>query len=136
MNKDAFKPLKQFPFDIKKSDLGSQAQLIRDSAGNWYVLVYTGTGDDGQGDDYVYVRDIKFDGDVVTLGDGPNGLPPASGETALYKHIILPAGETSFINTGAHYVDSDGRLLIFSSERWSHDRGDPYGYETRVDECR
>ena len=136
MNIDAFQPLPQFSFDVKKSDLGSQVQLIRDSTGKWYVLVYTGTGDDGQGDDYVYVRDITFDGDVVALGDGPGGPPPPSGETGLYKHIILPAGETSFINTGGHYVDRDGQLLMFSSERWSHDRGDPYGFETRVDECR
>src|SRR6185369_12335722 len=48
---------------------------------------------------------------------------------------FLPSGETSFTNTGTHYVNQNGRLLISSSERWSHDRGAPYDYETRVDEC-
>ena len=77
-----------------------------------------------KGNDYIRYRHIEFKDDVVSLGDeiGP-------------VHIILPAGETSFTSTGTHYVDHNGRMLISSSERWSHDRGDPYGYETRVDEC-
>ena len=89
---------------------------------------------DGQGDDYIYVREITFVDDMVRLSDGPAGPPPQSGDTG-YVHIIFPSGETSFTNTGTHFVDRNGRLLVSSSERWSQDRRGRFSYETRVDEC-
>jgi hypothetical protein len=140
MNVAAFQPLHTFTFN---GDLGSQAKLIRDSNNTWHVLVYTSTPDTGtgtaSGDDYIYVRDINFNRDPICLTDGPLGPPPPMGATGLFAHIILPAGETGFTNTGTHYVDKNGRLIVSSSERWSHDYSDPLGdqisYASRVDEC-
>ena len=84
----------------------------------------------------MYVRDITFVGDVITLGDGPSGPPPLPTDApSRYVHIFLPGGETSFVNTGTHYVDHNGRLLISLSERWSHDRGGTFSYTSRIDEC-
>lgn len=141
MNVAAFQAL---PYQITyNGDLGSQAKLVRDSNNNWYVLVYTATPDPdvgctGCGDDYIFVRDINFKNDPITLSDGPAHLPPQAGDTG-YVHIILPAGETGFINTGTHYVNKNGRLIISSSERWAHDYsdllGDQVSYASRVDEC-
>jgi hypothetical protein len=143
MDLHAFQPLHYFSFN---GFLGSQAKLVRDSDG-WHVLAYTYTEDTGtgtaNGDDYVSVRDITL-GDAVTLGDGPECPPypgnPFTGEpphppAPECVHIILPAGETGFTNTGTHYVDRNGRLLISSSYRWSHNESDAYGYVSRVDEC-
>ena len=122
MNVSAFQPLPYFKFD---GDLGSQAQLIRDSSNTWYLLAYNSPDTSGFGDDSVHIRNIQFDGDAVTL----------AFETAFPKPIFFPAGGTSFTNSGTHYVDNNGRLLIASSERWAQEEGDPYGWESRVDEC-
>lgn len=121
MNVSAFQALPYFKFT---GDLGSQAQLIRDSAGTWFVLVYNSPDDSGFGNDYVHIRNIQFD-DVVTL----------AFETANPISFSFPAGGTSFTNTGTHYVDKNGRAIISSSERWAQDEGNPYGWESRVDEC-
>jgi hypothetical protein len=120
MNVAAFQAL---PPLVYTGTLGSQAQLIRESGGAWFVLAYDSDDTDGQGNDFIRYRPIQL-GDNVTLGDETD-----------FVHIILPPGETSFTNTGTHYVDRHGRMLISSSERWSHDRGDPFSYESRVDEC-
>jgi hypothetical protein len=129
MDISAFQQLPSFTF---KNDVGSQAQLVRDANDDWYVLVYNADEDEN---DYVYVRNITFaDDGTVTLGDGATGPPPPSGATDVV-HFFLPAGDTGFSNTGTHYVDRDGHLIIASSERWSQSLDGPFGYETRVDEC-
>jgi hypothetical protein len=66
----------------------------------------------------------------VTLGP-----EVALGEEVSWSPVpfTLPEGGTSFTNTGTHYVDHDGRLLISSSERWSQEENG--NWESRVDEC-
>src|SRR5205823_1356147 len=71
MDLSAFQVLSYFSFagDFT-GDLGSQAQLIRDSTNAWYVLVYNSPDTSGFGDDYVHVFDIQFDapgGNVTAL---------------------------------------------------------------------
>ncbi len=124
MNVSAFQPLPYFTFT---GDLGSQAQLVRVAANTtttWNVLVYNSPDDDGFGNDYVHVWSIDF-GDTVTL----------RSETSVPTAFFFPAGGTSFTNSGTHYVDRNGRILISSSERWAQDEGEPFGWESRVDEC-
>jgi hypothetical protein len=126
MNVSAFQVLPYFTF---KGDLGSQAQLIQDSTQSdssltRYLIVYNSPDDSGFGDDYVHIRSIQL-GDQVTLPQ----------ETLSPIHFFFPEGGTSFTNTGTHWVDHSGRLLISSSERWAQDEGVPFGWESRVDEC-
>ena len=134
MNIAAFQPLNCFSF---AGDMGSQAKLVRDSTSDpthaWFVLTYSSNRDDGFGDDFVNVRAIHLDQIGSSVGTCGAGIIDDPTDTV---HVVLPAGETSFTNTGTHYVDPNGRLLISSSERWAHDRGDPFGYESRVDECQ
>ncbi len=119
----AFQPVQNFSFSV---ELGSQAQLVRDGVGNWYVLGYYSPDDDGMGQDYVEVFPIQFFDDGVAMG-GEISWGPVP--------FFFPGGQTSFTNTGTHYVDHDGRLLISTSDRWSHDQGGTYSWESRVDEC-
>jgi len=62
----------------------------------------------------------------------PEGIT-ADGHGNFYVADFDVSGNTT---VGTIVVfDHNGRLLLSTSERWSHDRGDPFGYETRVDEC-
>ena len=47
----------------------------------------------------------------------------------------MTAFATAWGKAETHYVDKNGRALISSSERWAQDEGNPYGWESRVDEC-
>jgi hypothetical protein len=151
MDISAFQVLPYFKFagDFT-GDLGSQAQLIRDtdSTNPWHVLVYNSPDTSGFGDDFVHVFDIQFDapgGNVTALTESfpcpPIPFSTPAGVIYLYCdppppfHFFLPEGQTSFTNTGTHYVEPDGRLLISSSARWSEDEGNSFSYESRVDEC-
>jgi hypothetical protein len=110
---DAFKPHGMFPFPV----LGGPAQtkLVRDGDGNWFLLSFrSDPNDDPNGTDYVDVFGVRFDPFVIS----------SKLETV---HIFFPAGDTGFANSGTHYVEKSGRLLISSSYRWSEPLkpGDP-----------
>lgn len=123
MKVSAFEVLPYFTFAV---DLGSQAQLVRDSTNTPYVVTYNSPDDDQFGDDFVHVYDMTFDeaNAVVTFGSEQPWSP---------IHFFLPEGGTGFANTGTHYVNANGRLLISSSERWAQKEGDLW--LSRVDEC-
>ncbi len=99
-------------------------RYVTNATNFWNVLVYNSPDNDGVGDDYVHVWSITL-GDTVTL----------TSETMVPTSFFFPAGGTSFTNTGTHYVDRNGRILISSSERWAQDEGEPFDWESRVDEC-
>lgn len=118
----AFAPAGLFPMQNMQG--ACQVKLIRDSLGRWYLLGFrSDPSDDPNGTDYVDVYRIQF---------SPFAISPR-----LYsKHIAFPSGDTGFANTGTHYVEPTGRLLLSSSYRWSEDEGPGNsGYVSRVDEC-
>lgn len=123
MNISAFEVLPYFSFTF---DVGSQAQLVRDSTGTWYMVVYISPDDDEFGDDFVRVYNIRFDdpNTVVSFGDELPWSP---------IHFFLPEGGTGFANNGTHYINLNGRMLISSSERWPQLENDLW--LSRVDEC-
>src|SRR5262249_54585655 len=131
MNIAAFDARPYFTFT---PDLGSQVQIVRDPStdpSTAYVLGYNADSDDGFGNDFVHVFKLHFDDghDVVGL-DEVLGSPPCTSFPCPPFipppfPFFLPEGGTSFTNTGTHYVDHNGRLLISSSERWAQFEGDP-----------
>jgi hypothetical protein len=102
----------------------SQVKLIRDSVGQWFLLGFrSDPTDDPNGDDYVDVYGVEF---------APFSISPLIFST----HVFFPSGDTGFANTGTHFVEPSGRLLLSSSYRWSEDEGPgTSSYVSRVDEC-
>jgi hypothetical protein len=89
-----------FPF---RPAAGPQVKLIREATGQWYLLAFRSDPyDDPNGTDYV---------DVYTIAFEPFSISPR----LLSVHIYFHAGNTGSANTGAHYVECSGRLLISSS---------------------
>jgi len=105
LDMDAFKPREMFPFPVIGG--ASQTKLVRDADGNWFLLGFRSVpNDDPNGTDYVDVFGVRFDPFIIS--------------TKLAQiHISFPAGDTGFANSGTHYVEKSGRLLISSSYRWS-----------------
>jgi hypothetical protein len=99
----------------------SQVKLIRDSLGDWYLLGFR--SDDEHGNDYVDVYQVRFSPFAI------------SGPLLSATHIFFRKGDTGFANTGTHYVEPSGRLLISSSYRWSERIDYSNTYRSRVDEC-
>jgi hypothetical protein len=112
-----------FDFPIAPSTGPSQCKLVKDSVGLWSLLVYCGDpGGDPTGPDYVDIYSVQF---------APFSINP----TAKRVHVVLPKGTTSFCNTGTHYVEPGGRILISSPYRWSNNEGPgTSAYVSRVDE--
>ncbi len=122
MNLDAFKEVSTFSFPVSNSP--SQVKLVHDSTGAWFLLAYRSSDEgDPNSDDYIDIYNVHFNPFSISSS-------PISG-----THIYLPHGDTSFTNTGTHYVESSGRLLVSSSYRWSEDESNTAGYVSRVDEC-
>jgi hypothetical protein len=122
MNVSAFVPEAMFPFPVTGGP--SQVKLIRDGSGNWYLLTFrSDPSDDEHGADYVDVYGVRF--------------APFCISYLLYSvHIFFRPGDTGFANTGTHYVEASGRLLVSSSYRWAEDEGPgSSSYVSRVDEC-
>jgi hypothetical protein len=124
MNVDAFTPLgpeSLFPFPL----LGGPCQnkLILDVTGQWYLLGFRSVpNDDPHGTDYVDVYGVRFSPFMIS-------------HRLFSVHISFKAGDTGFANTGTHYVERSGRLLVSSSYRWAEDEGPGNsGYVSRVDE--
>ncbi|HEY2519291.1 MAG TPA: hypothetical protein VGJ19_04220, partial [Streptosporangiaceae bacterium] len=115
-------PESTFPFPVSHD--ASQVHLIRDVSGGTFLLAFRGDPPDKEdATDYVDVHEVVF---------SPFGVKPRRDSI----HIFLPSGKTSFANTGTHYVDQRGRLLISSSYRWSEDEGPgDSSFVSRVDEC-
>lgn len=117
----AFHPAGEFSFPV--ASRASQVHLVTDSTGQHFLLAYRASKDDETGDDFVDVHPVSFE---------PFTVSPAIASV----HIFLRPGKTSFANTGTHYVDRKGRLLISSSYRWAEDEGPgDSGFVSRVDEC-
>jgi hypothetical protein len=115
----AFVPAGMFPFPVTGGP--SQIKLVRDAKGNWYLLAFR--GEDENSPDYIDVYGARFS-------------PFAISYLLFSTHIFFPAGDTGFANTGTHYVEKSGRLLVSSSYR-NAERGGPgtSSYVSRVDEC-
>jgi hypothetical protein len=111
-----------FPFPLL--DGPSQCKLVRDAHEHWYLLAYRGDPDgDPTGPDYIDAYGVSFH-------------PFRISNRLFSVHIKLPPGQTSFTNTGTHWVERSGRLLVSSSYRWSEDEGPgESSYVSRVDEC-
>jgi len=119
MDVSAFVPEGMFPFPVAGGP--AQIKLIRDAAGKWYLLAFRGS--DEHSADYVDVYGVRFS-------------PFAISYLLDSVHIYFRSGDTGFANTGTHYVEPSGRLLISSSYRWSEDEGPgSSSYVSRVDEC-
>jgi hypothetical protein len=102
---DAFEPQEMFPFPVIGG--ACQTKLVRDSSRNWFLLGYrSDPSDDPNGTDYVDVFGVRFDPFVIS-------------SKIEQVHISFPAGDTGFANSGTHYVEKTGRLLISSSYRWA-----------------
>jgi hypothetical protein len=119
----AFKPHGMFPFPPMGGP--SQTKLVRDAGGNWFLLAFISEpNDDQNGTDYIDLYGVRFD-------------PFAISYRLSRTHISFAAGDTGFANTGTHYVEPSGRLLISSSYRWDEMLGfpppPPY-FACRVDE--
>ena len=100
-----------------------QVKLVQDSDGQWWLLGFRSKEPDKERTED-YVDAYRFDMATFSIGDAQ---PPV--------HIFLPSGDTSFASTGTCHVDTNGRLLISSSYRWSEDEGpNGSGYVSRVDE--
>jgi hypothetical protein len=114
-------PESLFPFPL----LGGACQnkLIRDATGQWYLLAYRSDPDDDvHGTDYVDIYGVRFSPFMISYR--LNSV-----------HVSFKAGETGFANTGTHYVEESGRLLISSSYRYARDEGPgDSSYVSRVDE--
>jgi hypothetical protein len=120
MNVSAFEPLHSFKYDY---NLGSQIKFVRHSSGTWYLLAFTSRDNpDESAPSYIDVHQLDQDTLVPTR--------PLSSWL-----IDLPPSHTSFSSSGTHYVDRFGMLQVYSSFRWAEDQGDPFGFESRVDEC-
>ena len=123
----AFKPTTpgpMFPFPLALSNSPSQGKLVRDSVGAWYYLAFRGDADgDPRSDDFVDVYGVSFYPFMIT--------------PLLHSvHVTFNPGDTGFVNTGTHYVEPGGRLLLSSSYRWAEDEGpEDSGYVSRIDEC-
>lgn len=115
----AFVPEDMFPFPVTGGV--SQTKLVRDAAGNWYLLAFRGA--DEHSADYIDVYGVRF---------SPFGI-----SYLLYSvHIFFRPGDTGFANTGTHYVEQSGRLLVSSSYRHAENEGPgSSSYVSRVDEC-
>lgn len=115
----AFIPEGMFPWPVTGGV--SQTKLIRNTAGNWYLLAFR--GDDEHGDDYVDVYGVRFS-------------PFAISYQLHAVHVFFPPGDTGFVSTGTAYVEESGRLLLATSYRWAEDEGPgESSYVSRVDEC-
>jgi hypothetical protein len=105
LNLDAFQPQEMFPFPVIGG--ACQTKLIKDSKGKWYLLGYRSDPQDkANGTDYVDVFGVRFNPFVISY-------------KLCQVHIFFPAGDTGFANSGTHYVEKTGRLLISSSYRWA-----------------
>jgi hypothetical protein len=104
MNVAAFQPDGMFPFP--EGGGACQTKLIRDGNGDWFLLAYrSDPSDDPNGTDYVDIYGVRFDPFVISYKQAS-------------IHISFRAGDTGFANTGTHYVENSGRLLVSSSVRW------------------
>ena len=123
LNLSAFKRRDPEIFELPEIGSPSQTKLVRDSTGAWYLLGFLGDpADDPNGDDYV-------DGYAVSFA------PFTISERRFRIHVYFRAGDTGFANTGTHYVERSGRLLVSSSYRWSNDEGPGRSsFVSRVDE--
>jgi hypothetical protein len=126
MDLNAFQPItaeNQFPFPITNQEGPSQIKLVRDSTQAWFLLSYRGDPPDREdATDYIDIYPVSF-------------TPFAIGDRIQSTHVFLRPGDTSFANTGTHYVEPEGRLLVSSSYRWAEDEGPGNsGYVHRVDE--
>jgi hypothetical protein len=102
----------------------SQVKLIKDSTGQWYLLAFRADpNDDPNGTDFVDVYQVQFSPFMIS--------------SRLHTvHVFFRHGDTGFANTGTHYVERSGRLLLSSSYRWAEDEGPgDSSYVSRVDEC-
>jgi len=116
----AFVPEQMFPWPVTGGP--SQTKLIRDTAGRWFLLAFR--GEDENSADYVDVYGVRFSPFAISyqLFDG--------------VHVFFPPGDTGFANTGTHYVEKAGRLLLSTSYRYAEDGGPgTSSYVSRVDEC-
>lgn len=125
MDVSAFQPTSPesiFAFPVSKD--ASQVHLIRDVSGKFFLLAFRGDPPENEdATDFVDVHEVEF---------SPFSIKPRRDSI----HIFFPSGRTSFANTGTHYVDKTGRLLISSSYRWSEDEGPgDSSFVSRVDEC-
>jgi hypothetical protein len=102
----------------------SQVKLIQDSTGQRLLLSFrSDPNDDPNGDDYVDVYGVEF---------APFSISPLIFRT----HVFFPSGDTGFANTGTHFVEPSGRLLLSSSYRNAVEEGPgSSSYVSRVDEC-
>jgi hypothetical protein len=126
MDLNAFQPLtaeNQFPFPVTNQEGPSQIKLVRDSTQAWFLLSYRGDPPDREdATDYIDIYPVSF-------------TPFSIGQRTQSTHVFLRAGDTSFANTGTHYVEPGGRLLVSSSYRWAEDEGPGNsGYVHRGDE--
>ncbi len=100
-----------------------QVKLIQDSVGQRFLLSFrSNPNDDPHGDDYVDVYGVEFN-------------PFSISQLIMSVHVYFPSGETGFANTGTHFVEPSGRLLLSSSYRNAKDEGPgSASYVSRVDE--
>lgn len=121
INLCAFCRMGEYPFP--NTGGASQVKLVQDSTLNWYLLGFrSDPDDDPNGTDYVDVYGIQFTPFLIT-------------PRMFSVHVFFPAGDTGFANTGTHYIEPSGRMLLSSSYRWSEDEGPGNsGYVSRVDE--
>jgi hypothetical protein len=118
----AFQPEGMFPFRVIGG--ACQTKLIRDVNGDWFLLGYRSQpSDDPNGTDHVDVFGVQFDPFVISY-------------RLASIDISFRAGDTGFANTGTHYVEESGRLLVSSSYRWDRllDPVQPPWLVCRVDE--
>jgi hypothetical protein len=121
----AFRPAApESVFIVPSLDGASQAKLIREVTGQWFLLGFRSDApDDPQGTDYVDAYRVRF---TPTFAISPR---------VLSRHVSFLPGDTGFASTGTHHVDETGRLLLLSSWRWSDDVGPgDASYVSRVDE--
>jgi hypothetical protein len=121
INLGAFSRMGEYAFP--KTNGACQVKLVQDSTLNWYLLGFrSDPDDDPHGTDYVDVYGIQFTPFVIT-------------PRRFSVHVDFPAGDTGFANTGTHYVEPSGRMLLSSSYRWSEEEGPgTSSYVSRVDE--
>jgi hypothetical protein len=123
MNPYAFNPLNPTEFTLPADGKASQIKLIQQADGSWFLLGFRGDPpDETEGIDYVDVYSVAFN--PFNISDRQESV-----------HIYFRKGDTSFANTGTHYVENSGRLLISSSYRWAESEGPGGSYVSRVDEC-
>jgi hypothetical protein len=122
MEVSAFKPAGMFPFPVLGRTGACQVKLVRDGTDQWFLLAFhSDPPDDPNGSDHVDVYGVAFEPFAISYLLGT-------------VHVSFKAGDTGYANTGTHYVEPSGRLLLSSSYRWAEDPGIPAGYVSRVDE--